>query len=209
MDQNLSWSYSEEAILEGDLSRQARQRARNGHTDALSSASCQFLTFIAATSHAKNAVEVGTGYGLSSLALLTASENLHLTSIDANPSAAHEARKLLEASGVKSGRYRLITGASVELLPRLAPASYDLVLLDGDPLETPGDVEEALRLIRPGGTVIVAHALCGGRVADPARREDEVVAMRDLVRDIFASEDLLASLLPLGDGFLMITHREG
>lgn len=209
MDQNLSWSFTEESILEGELCLQARAHARENRTEALSPASCQFLTFLASMSQVKNAVEVGTGYGLSALALLQASPTLHLTSIDANPSAQHEARALLESSAIKSGRYRLINGASVELLPRLAPASYELVLVDGDPLEAPGDVEEALRLIRPGGTVIVAHALRGGMVADPARREDDVVAIRDLIRDVFASEDLLASLVPLGDGFLLITHKEG
>ena len=52
-----------------------------------------------------------------------------------------------------------------------------------------------------------AHALMHGRVADPARREEEVVAIRDLNRELLESSDLRTSLIPVGDGLLLASLR--
>jgi len=130
---------------------------------------------------------------------------LSLTSIDVESEAQHCAREFFAAAGVRSGRIRLINGRSVDLLPRLAANSYDFVLLDGDPLETPGDAQEALRILRPGGLLVLARALMAGRVADPARREEDVVAIRNLGRELLASPDVEASMVPLGEGLVVAT----
>lgn len=81
-----------------------------------------------------------------------------LTSIDTDAEAQSYARENFTMAGVRSGRFRLINGRSADMLPRLASASYDLVLVDADPAEAAGDVYEALRMLRPGGTLVVAHA---------------------------------------------------
>ena len=102
---------------------------------------------------------------------------------------------------------RIINGRSADILPRLAAHSYDMVLVDGDPLEAAGDCEEALRILRPGGLLVVAGALQGGKVADPARREEPVVAIRHLIKALMQAEELDTSLVPLGDGVLVCRLR--
>ena len=44
-----------------------------------------------------------------------------------------------------------------------------------------------------------------GRVADPARREEGVVAIRNLGRELLASPDVEASMVPLGEGLVVAT----
>ena len=63
-------------------------------------------------------------------------------------------------------------------------SSYDLVFIDADPASVIEYVEHGLRLVRKGGTVLVAHALWRGRVADPAQRDDTVASFRLLLSEI-------------------------
>ncbi len=67
-------------------------------------------------------------------------------------------------------------------------------------------LDEALRLLRPGGVVAFDNALWHDRVADPSQRDAETLAVRDLGRDLLEREDLLPVLLPVGDG-LLLAHK--
>jgi len=102
---------------------------------------------------------------------------------------------------------RLICGRALEVLPRLADASYDLVLCDGDKSEYGEYLTEALRLLRPGGVVAVDNALWHDRVADPAQRDPDTVAIREVGRRVQEDERLVPVLLPMGDGLLLAVKR--
>lgn len=202
-DKTLSWAYAEEMSQEDDpLFEQARRAAEELGISPLSAATGSLLRMFAAACQARTCVEVGTGSGLSGLYLLTSSPTVALTTIDVEAEAHRSARELFGLAGIRPSRTRLIRGRSADILPRLAGNSYDLVFLDGDPAEAPGDAEEALRILRPGGILLVARALLGGRVPDPARREPDTVAMRALIRDLTESADF-TSLVPIGAGLFV------
>ena len=74
---------------------------------------------------------------------------------------------------------RLIPGAALEVLPRLTDGHYDLVFCDGDKHEYPQYLEQALRLLRSGGVVAFDNSLWHDRVADPAVRDADTVAIRE------------------------------
>lgn len=206
-EQTQSWAYAEEICIEDSITSLARQEAHEYDITSISPATGSFLGLFAAAIRARSAVEVGTGTGVSGLYLLRASADLMLTTIDVESEAQHSAKESFIKAGIRPGRARIINGKSADILPRLANRSYDLVFLDGTPLEMSGDVNEALRMLRPGGVLIIAHALMHGRVADPARREEEVVAIRDLNRELLESSDLRTSLIPVGDGLLLASLR--
>ena len=96
-----------------------------------------------------------------------------------------------------------IEGDNLDVLPRLTDGAYDLVFCDADKREYPGYLEQALRLLRPGGVVAFDNALWHDRVADPAQRDPETIAVRELGRRVRESEDLVHLLLPVGDGLLV------
>ncbi len=87
-------------------------------------------------------------------------------------------------------------------MPRLADGGYDLVFVDADKHEYPAYVEEAIRLLRPGGILAIDNALWHDRVADPAQRDPETVAIRELGRALRDDDRLVVVLLPVGDGLL-------
>ena len=73
-------------------------------------------------------------------------------------------------------RARLITGRALDVLPRLTDGAYDLVFCDADGAEYAAYLDQALRLLRPGGVVAFDNALWHDRVADPAQRDAATTA---------------------------------
>ena len=86
---------------------------------------------------------------------------------------------------------------------RLTDGAYDLVFCDAVKQEYPDYLPEALRLLRPGGVVAFDNALWHDRVADPAQRDPETTAIRELARVVIEHEQLVPVLLPVGDGLLL------
>ena len=142
-------------------------------------------------------VEIGTGTGVSGLWLLRGmrSDGV-LTTVDIEAEHQRLAKETFTEAGIPSNRARTIAGAGLDVLPRLTDGHYDLVFCDGDKREYAAYLKEALRLLRPGGIVAFDHALLRDRVADPAQRDEETVAIRDLGREIAAHESLVPVLLP-------------
>lgn len=166
------------------------------------------LRTLVASCGAKAVAEIGTGTGVSGLWLLAGmSEDAVLTSIDYDAEYHRVARAAFSAAGMRPPRTRLITGRALDVLPRMASRTYDLMFLDGNPSENPDYVAHAARMLRPGGLMIVAHALWHDHVADPARREPDTVAMRQLARDIADSNEWMSQILPVGDGLLVAIRR--
>jgi predicted O-methyltransferase YrrM len=126
-----------------------------------------------------------------------------LTSVDIEAEHQRLAKQAYEEAGFASGRVRLITGAALEVLPRLTDGHYDLVFCDGDKVEYPQYLAQALRLLRPGGVVAFDNSLWHDRVADPSVRDSETLAIRETLDAVRESEDLVSVLLPVGDGLLL------
>jgi len=166
------------------------------------------LAVLAAALRARSVVEIGTGAGVSGLYLLRAmAEDGVLTSIDLEVEHQRAAREAFTEEGVRPTRTRLIAGRALDVLPRLTDKTYDLVLVDADKESTPEYVEQALRLLRPGGVIAVDNALWHDRVADPARRDATTTTMRDVGRALANDDRVLPALLPSGDELLVAVVR--
>jgi predicted O-methyltransferase YrrM len=163
---------------------------------------------LAAALDARTVVEVGTGCGVSGLYLLSGMRlDGVLTSVDIESEHQRLAREAFSEASVPANRTRLIAGAALEVLPRLTDGAYDLVFCDGDKTEYSDYLQQALRLLRPGGAVAFDNALWHDRVADSAQRDPETVAIRELVRLVREDDHLVPALLPVGDGLLVAVKR--
>ncbi|MFC7430816.1 MULTISPECIES: O-methyltransferase [unclassified Agrococcus] len=191
----------EDAILAG-----ARDAADELGITPIDPAVGALLKLTTATLAASAILEIGTGTGVSGLWLLRGAPTATLTSIDTELDHHSHARAAFTQAGYAQAKVRLITGSANEILPRMNEASYDVVLVDADPADRIEHVEHALRLVRAGGTVLVAHALLGGRVADPAQRGDVVADARALLKELSASDAVAVAVSPAGDGLLHVTR---
>lgn len=203
-DKESTWKFAEEFATEGEHLASARVQSIEFGIDAVSPATGAQLAVIVAATGATNMIEIGTGVGVSALWLFAGAPDATLTSIDIEPDYQQAAKRSLQAAGVPSNRVRLITGRTQDVLPRMNEQSYDIVLVDADPLSVIENVEHGLRLVRTGGTVLVPHALWRGRVADPAKRDDAVTGFRTVLNEVGASSAVLSSLSSVGDGLLQL-----
>jgi len=204
-DKDLNWKFSDDSVVESDAVARARQQSLELGIDAISPALGAQAAVIAAATGARSILEVGTGAGVSGIWLLTGAPGATLTSIDTEVDHQQHARANFAEAGIPANRVRLITGRAADVLPRMNENSYDIVFVDADPQSVIEYVEHALRLARPGGTVLVAHALWRGRVANPAQRDDVATGFRTLLTVIASSTAVISALSPVGDGLLQIT----
>jgi predicted O-methyltransferase YrrM len=181
----------------------ARSRAAEVGVPCVDPVTGSLLRLLAATSAAKAVVELGTGAGVSALWLLRgmAPDGI-LTTVDPETEHQRLAKQSLNEAGYGSGRVRLIAGEALNVLPRLSDGAYDLVFCDAAHSENLDYLAAALRLLRPGGLVVFAGALAGGRVADPSARDNETVALRELTKAVREEDRLTPALLPVGPGLL-------
>ncbi|WP_439647524.1 class I SAM-dependent methyltransferase [Aeromicrobium wangtongii] len=162
------------------------------------------LSFLASAIGAKSVAEIGTGTGVSGLWLLRGMQpDGTLTSVDLEAEHQRLARETFTAAGYAPQRFRLIAGAGLDVMPRLTDAGYDMVFLDGDKVEYGEYLDQALRLVRPGGLIAFDNALWHDRVADPAQRDAETTAIREVIQRVADDDRLRSMLVPLGDGLLV------
>ena len=199
-----SYAFTNAYIAEEDYLAQARERAAELGCAPVAPGTGALLRFVARSINASHVVEIGTGAGVSTVYLLDGmTDDGVLTSIDIEVENQRAAKDTLTAAEIPPGRFRLIAGRALEVLPRLTDHAYDMVLVDADKSEYSLYFEQALRLLRPGGIIAFDNALWRDRVADPAQRDEETVALRDLVTMIQGHENLTPVLAPVGDGLLL------
>lgn len=203
-----SWTYAETLHAEDDIVLRARQRAAEVGATPIGPGGGIALRMLSAAIAARTVVEIGTGAGVSGLYLLGGMQaDGVLTSVDIESEHQRLAREAFAEAGVAANRTRLISGAALDVLPRLTDGAYDLVFCDGDKTEYGEYLRQALRLLRTGGLVVFDNALFHDRVADPAQRDPDTIAIREAVREVREDDSLVSSLLPVGDGLLVAVKR--
>jgi len=203
-DNQLNWRFAEELVVEPAGITAARVHSLELGVEPVSAAVGAQLAVIAGASNAANIIEIGTGLGVSGLWLMTGAPDAMLTTIDSELDYQQLAKRTFLDVGIPANHARFIAGRAADVLPRMNEASYDLVFIDADPQSVLDYVEHGLRLARTGGTVLVAHALWRGRVADPAQRDDTVADFRMLLREIATSPAVLSAVSLAGDGLLQL-----
>lgn len=197
-------AFAERFAPESEASRDARAEGVELGLTIISQGCASALTLLAKTISARSVVEIGTGTGVSGLALFAgmAPDGI-LTSIDIEHDHQSVARRAFAAVGVKSQRVRLIGGAALNVLPKLSDGAYDLVLVGADRLEYVEYVAQAVRLLRSGGLLVLDRAALAGRVADENDQDDDVVVVRDALAAVQEHDEFTSAMLATGDGLVI------
>ena len=206
-DKITSWKYTEDIVLEDDVLRSARARAEALGVECITPSVGALLSTLVNSLQAKAVVETGSGTGVSAVYLARGSHTAVVATIDNEQEHSNAAKHALTDAGVAANRLRVITGKALEVMTNMADAAYDLVFLDADRDTLELQVAEASRMLRPGGMIVIAHALWRDRVPDPAMRDEATQVYRDLIRSLDQNDDFVTSLLPIGDGVLLASKR--
>jgi predicted O-methyltransferase YrrM len=206
IDKITSWKFSEDFANEPAEIRAARRSANELGVESITEATGNQLAVVAGITKAKSIVEVGTGAGVSGLWLLSASSDSVLTTIDSEPEYQLAARENFKRAEIAPSRIRVISGKAQSVLANMAEAGYDLVFLDLNPVDLDQVLPLAVGLTRPGGALVLAHALWRDRVPNPTLRDEETSAIRSAMQKLADSEDFAVSISLVGDG-LLIAHK--
>ena len=166
-----------------------------------------FMTLLTRAIGARDAVEVGTFTGYSSLAIARGlPADGHLLCCDVSEEWTAIARRYWARAGL-ADRITLEIGPAVDTLAALdAGPQFDLAFIDADKGNYAVYGRMALERLRPGGIVIADNAIRSGRIALTGQGggNDGIRALHDLL----AGDDLVATTVPVGDG-LAIAVKKG
>ncbi|MCZ7473211.1 O-methyltransferase [Micromonospora sp. WMMC273] len=158
-----------------------------------------FLTFLTRLLGVRQAVEVGTFTGLSSLAIARGlAEGGRLTCFDISEEYTGVARRYWQRAGVQD-RIELRIGPAAQTLRELPRERHlDFAFIDADKVGYPIYWDELVPRMRPGAVIAVDNTLRDGRVLAPRNADDRAIAaFNDAV---IADVRVEAVMLPIADG---------
>ncbi|MBA3242884.1 MAG: O-methyltransferase [Acidobacteria bacterium] len=162
----------------------------------------RFLEITARAVGARRVLEIGMAIGYSVIHLARAlPEDGLIVTIEPDESMIEHSEAYLRRAGLWE-RVRIERGPALEVLPRLSE-TFDLVFLDALKEEYGEYLELSLPLLRTGGVVVADNLLWGGQVAGEIREPEQTAstqALREFNRQFIRHPQLLAVVLPVGDG---------
>ncbi|WP_017587576.1 O-methyltransferase [Nocardiopsis ganjiahuensis] len=163
-----------------------------------------FTTLLTRLSGARDAVEIGTFTGYSSICFARGlPEDGTLLALDISEEWTSVARRYWERAGV-SDKITLRIGPALESLRALPEEpQFDLAFLDADKEGYVGYWEELVPRTRTGGLLLADNTLSHGRVIDPEQTSAHVQGIRDFNDRLVADDRVEQVLLPIGDGLTL------
>ena len=166
-----------------------------------------YFRFLMETIQPKNILEIGTAIGFSALLMAEHSPKSKITTIDRNPEMIGFAKENF-AKFDQRKQITLLEGDAVDVLSTLTE-TYDFVFMDSAKSKYIIFLPEILKHLEVGGVVVLDDIFQGGDIARDIMevRRGQRTIYRGLQRLFDATLDnsgLTATLVPLGDGILML-----
>jgi predicted O-methyltransferase YrrM len=158
----------------------------------------RFIEITARLSGARKALEIGMAIGYSVVHLARGmGEHGLVVTIEPSDEMINASTGYLKRAGLFD-RVAIKRGKALEVMPSL-DETFDLLFIDAVKEEYAQYLDLGLPRLRTGGVVIVDNLLWGGRVASDDT-ESSTVALREFNPYFINHPQLLAEVLPVGDG---------
>lgn len=197
--------------LSGEL-RAIQKSAAERRVPVIPHETVVFLQWFIPLIQPKRILEVGTAIGFSAgLLAQEAGEDAVVTTIERNPKMIEEAKENIKKLQMES-RIRILEGQAEEHLRDLSP-SFDFIFMDSAKAKYYDFFPDCMRLLKVGGVLAVDDVLQGGTIVEdlkdiPKRRRTIHKKLNLFLDAVLNCPFLNVSILPLGDGLLLITKKE-
>ncbi|MGX7024124.1 O-methyltransferase [Vagococcus hydrophili] len=194
--------------MEGELG-ELQQQAYEDNVPIIPNETATFLRFFLKQMKAKNVLEIGTAIGFSgSLMAEAIGEDGHVTTIDRFDVMIRKAKANFEKFGL-SERVTLLEGDAKEVLPTLE-GPYDFIFMDSAKSKYIEFLPECLRVLRVDGVLMIDDVFQAGTIMHdikdiPRSQRTIYRKLNKLYDTVLEHPDLTVTVLPLGDGVLMIS----
>ncbi len=166
----------------------------------------QLMALLAHAIGARRYLEIGVFTGYSSLAMaLALPDDGRVVACDVNDEYTAVARRYWQSAGVMH-KIDLRMAPALETLANLearGEAPFDMAFIDADKASVDAYYEASLRLVRPGGLILVDNVLWGGSVLDASDGDEDTRALRAINEKAGRDERVDVALVPVCDGLLI------
>jgi caffeoyl-CoA O-methyltransferase len=171
----------------------------------------QFLQLLVRLTGARRCIEVGVFTGYSSLGVaLALPDDGKIVACDVSEEYTAIARRYWERAGVAK-KIDLYLAPATQTLDELIAAGeegrFDFAYIDADKTGYDAYYERCLQLLRPNGLVTIDNVLWSGDVVHADTTDEDTLALRALNEKIGRDERVDASLLPIGDGLMVVRKK--
>jgi len=164
-----------------------------------------FMALLVKLMGAQRVLEIGTFTGYSALAMALAGAT-EITCADVSKEWTDIGRRFWQKAGV-DGRIDLHLDGGTAMINRLlakgGAETFDLVFIDADKPGYDGYYEGALKLLRPGGLVLIDNVLWDGRVADPSDSDDRTRFLRAINDKVIGDPRVEPCMIAICDGLML------
>lgn len=189
------------------------KEARKNYVPVIRKETQNLLKLLLAMNRPKCILEVGTAVGFS--ALLMEEYNpvaCKITTIENYEKRIPIARQNFLSAG-KQNVIELLEGDASEVLKTLQEP-YDFIFMDAAKGQYINFLPEVMRLLKTGGVLVSDNVLQDGDIIESrfaVTRRDRTIhkRMRDYLYEITHMEELMTSVLPVGDGVTISVKKEG
>ncbi|MDR1473049.1 MAG: O-methyltransferase [Lactobacillales bacterium] len=172
-----------------------------------------FLQFLLGQLQPKNILEIGAAIGFSSsLMAQFVGETGKVTTIERMDTMIQKAKETYKRLNLQE-KVHLLEGEADELLKELPANTYDFVFMDSAKSKYIVFLPEVLRVMKTNAVLMIDDVFQAGSVLDdikdiPRGRRAIHYGLNKLLKTVLSHPDLTSTLLPLGDGILLITKEK-
>ncbi len=169
------------------------------------------LAILVKSVNGKKAIEVGTFTGYTALKIAQAlPKDGKLVCCDVSSDWTNIGRPYWKEAQVAE-RIDLRIAPALQTLNGMIASkeenTYDFAFIDADKTGYDSYYEACLKLLRPGGLIVLDNMLWDGAVADPTENDDTTKAIRKLNEKVSRDSRVDSSLLTVGDGLMLARKK--
>lgn len=170
----------------------------------------RLLEFMVTVKKPKKILELGTAIGYSSILMeLAAGNNVEITTIERDDKMVEYATANIKKAGFED-KITILHGECLDILETLDD-EYDLIFMDAGKGHYSHFLPHCLRMLAKDGMIIADNVLFRGMVACKdlmiKRKITIVKRMKNYMETISQDENLLTTVLPMGDGIALTVRR--
>ncbi|SHG91204.1 Predicted O-methyltransferase YrrM [Anaerosphaera aminiphila DSM 21120] len=167
----------------------------------------EFLKFLISVKKPKSILELGTAIGYSSIVFVNSFKGIEkFDTVEIREDMVEIARKNIKLEGLEN-TIKVLHGDAAEVLETLTD-SYDIIFIDAAKGQYEKYFNLALKNLNSEGIIICDNVLFKGMIANQElvkRRKITIVKrLRSFLKRIKEDEIYISSIIPIGDGILLI-----